>query len=123
LAEDIHAPRQTLQDLLGALHGKFGDNLEEAVNASTAPLLDTMNLNSRIISTFKAELIEKYEKMLINWVSLGYLMRFSVTLIASTLLNSIGIVLAQMSIREHLSLDFLSYTCGICHGILGMEKM
>jgi hypothetical protein len=79
LAEDIHAPRQPLQDLLGALHGKFGDNLEEAVNASTAPLLDTMNLNSRIISTFKAELIEKYEKMLINWVS-RYLMRFFVTL-------------------------------------------
>jgi len=105
LSEDIHAPRQPLQDLLGALHGKFGDNLEEAVNASTAPLLDTIDLNSRIISAFKAELIEKYKEDAHKTGCAEILDEVFSDFAIAMYLNSIGLIVpARMSTRRAFEL-------------------
>lgn len=58
MAEDTHAARQPVKALLSALHDKFGANLGQAIDASTTPLLDSIDLKSRIISVFKTELLK-----------------------------------------------------------------
>lgn len=57
MAEEIHAPRQPLKELLSALHNSFGANLGEAIDVSNTPLLDSIDLNSRVISEFKTALL------------------------------------------------------------------
>ena len=57
---DIHAPRQPIKELLSSLHDSFGANLGTTLDASTAPLLDSIDLKSRIISEFKTALVKKH---------------------------------------------------------------
>jgi hypothetical protein len=54
-----HAPRQPVKDLLCTLHAKFSQNVH-AIGAETSPLLDTIDLNSRIISEIRGILSADY---------------------------------------------------------------
>lgn len=105
MAEDTHAPRQPIQDLLGALHDKFGHNLKEAVDVSTAPLLEEIDLNSRIISAFQVALIKEYKEDAHKTGCAEILDEVFSDFAIAMYLNSIGLIVpARMSTRRALEL-------------------
>ncbi|ALQ51372.1 hypothetical protein [Nitrosomonas ureae] len=54
-----HALRQPVKDFLCTLHAKFSDNVH-SIQAETLPLLDTIDLNSRIIYEIRTILSKDY---------------------------------------------------------------
>ncbi|WP_292993853.1 hypothetical protein [Nitrosomonas sp.] len=54
-----HAPRQPVKDILCTLHAKFNQNVL-SIGAETSLLLDTIDLNSRIISEIRGILSTNY---------------------------------------------------------------
>lgn len=105
MAEDTHAPRQPVQELLSALHDKFGANLGEAVDASTTPILDSIDLNSRIISAFKAALIKKHKGDAHKTGCAEILDEVFSDFAIAMYLNSIGLIVpARMSTRRAFEL-------------------
>lgn len=56
--EETHAPRQSVKEILDALHKKFGSNLDLISEEKTTQLFDSIDINSRTISEIKAALIK-----------------------------------------------------------------
>lgn len=105
MAENTHAPRQSIPDLLGALHDKFSDNLDKAVDASSAPILERIDLNSRIISAFKAALIKEYKEDAHKVGCAEILDEVFSDFAIAMYLNSIGLIVpARMSTRRAFEL-------------------
>jgi hypothetical protein len=105
LVNDTHAPRQTLQELLKALHDKFGANLDSSFDDSTIPLLNTIDLNSRVISEFKILLQQNSsEKHRLGCAEI--LDEVFSDFAISMYLHSVGLIVpARMSIRRAFELS------------------
>lgn len=104
MVNDTHAPRQTLQELLKALHSKFGANLESSFDESTIPLLNTIDLNSRVISEFKT-LLQKNTTEQHRLGCAEILDEVFSDFAISMYLNCVGLIVpARMSIRRAFEL-------------------
>lgn len=100
-----HAPRQPVKDFLCALHANFSQNIH-AIGAEISPLLDTIDLNSRIISEIRSILSADYcdsegQKKICEEILEEVFTDFSLAMY----LCSIGLIVqARMSVRRAFEL-------------------
>lgn len=124
LAEESHAPRQPVKELLSALHESFGANLGSSIDTPNTPILDSIDLNSRIISSFKLALLNdnKYDAHKSGCAEVldEVFSDFAIAMY----LNSIGLIVpARMSTRRALELGLSAvYMWDMPHEYWGWRK-
>ena len=104
-----HALRNTVKELLCALHSNFGRNVE-ALSPETTPLLNSVDLNSRVISEAGNELSANYcsndaHKRICTEILDEVFSDFSLAMYLCT----IGLIVpARMSVRRAFELGLAS---------------
>lgn len=124
LAEEIHAPRQPVKELLSALHDSFGANLGGAIDVPNTPLLDSIDLNSRIISEFKTALLSGNRGDAHKAGCAEILDEVFSDFAIAMYLNSIGLIVpARMSARRAFELGLSAvYMWDMPHEYWGWRK-
>lgn len=122
--EEIHAPRQPVKELLCAIHQRFGTNLDANIDIAEEPLLDTIDLKSRIISEFKIALMESHEGNLHKIGCAEILDEVFSDFALAMYLGSIGLTVpARMSTRRAFELGLATiYMWDLPHEYWGWKK-